>query len=296
MATDNSGTQVYANVQVIVNPVPPNQPPTVSAGTNTSIQLPVSDVTLTGTATDSDGTIASVAWMQVTGPSTATLQNSTTLILTASSLIAGTYSFKLTATDNLGAIGSSSVQVSVSQAPPASGPLVDAGRDTTLTFPNNTVSITPKTSDATGIITDYTWEQTSGASANFTITGGSTLNLSELQLGSYGFKITVTDDNAQTAEDDILVSVVEKNQEIPVFFSPNNDGIGEYWVFRNIDSYKQCKLSVFTRTGQIVYEATPYVNTWDGTYNGKPLSDGDYYYNLKCDNGKLISGAVRIIR
>ncbi len=295
-ATDNSGSTASDNVQVIVNPVPLNQAPIVSAGTNTSIQLPTNSTPLTGTATDSDGTVASVAWTQVSGPNTATLQTPATLTAAASNLIAGTYTFKLSATDNQGAVGSSTVLILVSDVAPLPGPTVDAGQDTTLTLPDNSVSIVGIAMDPSGTIQTYEWEQVSGDQADFTVTNGNILNLTDLKLGAYTFKLTVTDDSQLSASDEVVVTVIEKSQEIPKFFSPNNDGVGEFWVFRNVESYKTCKLAVFSRSGQVVFEASPYTNSWDGTYNGKPLSDGDYYYNLKCDDGKVINGAVRIIR
>ncbi len=55
-ATDSNVKEVSDNVQVQVLPVPPNQPPFVSAGINTTIKLPTNGITLTGSATDADGT------------------------------------------------------------------------------------------------------------------------------------------------------------------------------------------------------------------------------------------------
>src|SRR6476661_8891420 len=52
-----------------------NQAPTVNAGADQTITLPTNSVTVTGTATDADGSIASYQWSQVSGPSTATIAN-----------------------------------------------------------------------------------------------------------------------------------------------------------------------------------------------------------------------------
>ena len=122
------------------------------------------------------------------------------------------------------------------------------------------------------------------------------MEVTDLTAGQYAFKLTVTDNEILSASDEMQISVIEKTDEIPKFFSPNNDGTGDFWVFRNIANYQQCKLSVFSRSGQIVYEAKPYQNDWNGTFNGKSLSDGDFYYSLKCDDGRALTGAIRILK
>ena len=89
-----------------------NQPPTCSAGSNQTVE-PWSTVTLTGTAADSDGTIASSGWSQVSGtPVTYTVVNSNTVTFTAPVTIQGeTASHKFTVTDNLGATANATTQV-----------------------------------------------------------------------------------------------------------------------------------------------------------------------------------------
>lgn len=297
--TDNLGKQASAQVQVIVNPVPPNQPPIVSAGPNQSITLPVSQVNLNGAASDPDGNVVSVLWSQTQGPNNATLSNQSALSATVSNLVAGSYIFKLTATDNNNAAASNTTFVSVSNDPATTQkvpPSVYAGGVITLVLPRNDTTVVGVASTQNGFIQQYTWEQESGSPAAYKANHDS-LYLINLADGKYTFRLTVTEsEDTLSASDVLTVLVIENTQGIPKFFSPNNDGIGDLWVFRNIQEYKDCSLVVFSRSGQIVYEANPYQNTWDGTYNGKPLGDGDYYYTIKCKNGKTLTGAVRIIR
>jgi gliding motility-associated-like protein len=134
-----------------------------------------------------------------------------------------------------------------------------------------------------------------GTPATFTTIGEQFLEVTDLVEGEYLFRLTVTD-TALSAFDEVKISVLEKASEVPNFFSPNGDGYGETWVIRNIDSYQACNLVVFSRSGQNVLQTRGYQNNWDGTFNGKPLSDGDYYYTFNCDDGRKIKGAVRIIR
>ncbi|MBN2485485.1 MAG: discoidin domain-containing protein [Bacteroidales bacterium] len=95
-----------------------NIPPVANAGADKSIILPLNSVTIAGSGTDSDGTIASYLWVQVSGPNTANLSEQATPTLIASNLVQGTYQFRLTVTDNQGATASDEVNVTVN--PPIS--------------------------------------------------------------------------------------------------------------------------------------------------------------------------------
>ena len=80
----------------------PNQAPVATAGSNQTLTLPTSSTRLSGAGTDADGTIASYAWSQLSGPAPATFSSSTDPAPTLSGLVAGTYVFSLVVTDNEG--------------------------------------------------------------------------------------------------------------------------------------------------------------------------------------------------
>jgi gliding motility-associated-like protein len=82
-------------------------------------------------------------------------------------------------------------------------------------------------------------------------------------------------------------------------FSPNNDGIDDIWEVNNIENYPDCKISVFNLQGRNVYEASPYLNNWDGNdTQGKPLLEGVYYYTIRCNGNKKneTTGSITLIR
>jgi hypothetical protein len=100
--------------QWIQNGAPQFAAPGVSAGANQSVTLPQSGpLVLTGSVTPSDSTvtISSYNWTQVSGPNTATLANATTVSVSITGLVAGTYVFQLAATDSNGQTGSAQVTV-----------------------------------------------------------------------------------------------------------------------------------------------------------------------------------------
>ncbi len=72
---------------------------------------------------------------------------------------------------------------------------------------------------------------------------------------------------------------------IPNAFSPNNDGVNDYFtIFGESPNVQQINnFSVYTRWGELVYQATNFQvndisNSWDGIFRGKFLPDGVYVY------------------
>lgn len=86
--------------------------PVVNAGPDREITLPISDVSLYGSAAD-NGSITAYSWSLVSGPSAALTTGSDSPNLTASLLITGSYLFRLTVTDNEGYTSSDDVTVNV---------------------------------------------------------------------------------------------------------------------------------------------------------------------------------------
>jgi gliding motility-associated-like protein len=75
--------------------------------------------------------------------------------------------------------------------------------------------------------------------------------------------------------------------EVPNIFTPNGDGINDLFIVKNIETYANNSVTVFTRWGQKVYESTDYDNNmpWDGTdMQGNQLADGVYFYVITLDN------------
>ena len=201
---DNSGNTDSDYVKLIVTES--NATPTVSAGADKSITLPTNAVSITGTATDPDGTIAAYAWSKVSG-ATATLSGTSTANLNASNLVEGSYVFRFTATDNKGAKKSDDVAVTVKSTTVNIAPVANAGVNMILYYPSSSVTITGTGTDADGTISAYKWTKVKGGSA--TLSGVTTpiLSVSGMVVGSYYFRLTVTDDKGATHYDDMLVTV-----------------------------------------------------------------------------------------
>lgn len=83
-------------------------------------------------------------------------------------------------------------------------------------------------------------------------------------------------------------------------FTPNKDGFYDTWFITNGNCLKKATVQVYNRYGGKVFESQDYKNDWDGTYKGKPLPDGTYYYviNYELLNGDQVmkKGDVTILR
>jgi gliding motility-associated-like protein len=90
---------------------------------------------------------------------------------------------------------------------------------------------------------------------------------------------------------------VYKKIVIPNAFTPNNDGINDYWDIGVLAAFPNCLVSVYTRYGQKVYQSIGYPKPWDGKYNGATLQTGTYYYVIDLKNNMpLISGSLLIVK
>ena len=87
------------------------------------------------------------------------------------------------------------------------------------------------------------------------------------------------------------------NLIVPNMFSPNGDGQNDRWEVGGIESLPDCTMKVFDDRGTMLLEKEGYdVLGWDGTYNGKVLQDGVYFYVLSCPNKKPLTGSVLIVK
>ncbi|MBL6448895.1 tandem-95 repeat protein [Fulvivirga sp. 29W222] len=206
--TDDDGATHFDEATVSVAPETVNQSPVADAGTNISITLPTNSVVINGSGTDADGTIASYGWTQVSGPSTATLSGETTADLSANNLIEGVYTFQLTVTDDQGASGSDNVNVTITAL--NTPPVVNTGADVNLVLPTDNVDITGTATDNDGTIASTQWTQISGPAASFTVSGN-IISITGLTAGTYIFRFSATDNDGDSAQDDVEIVVTASN-------------------------------------------------------------------------------------
>jgi gliding motility-associated-like protein len=71
---------------------------------------------------------------------------------------------------------------------------------------------------------------------------------------------------------------------IPNGFSPNGDGVNDFFVIDGLIAYPDHELYIINRWGDVIYKSKPYHNDWDGSSNtgltiaGNHVTDGTYFY------------------
>ena len=119
--------------------------------------------------------------------------------------------------------------------------------------------------------------------------------------GNDEFVYQICDTNGDCAE--AIVSIkVNAVIFVPDGFSPNADGINDYFEIPELKSYTNVNIQIFNRWGSVVYENNNYKNNWDGKANKASLANnvlpaGTYFYIIKLSNpDRQLNGYVYINR
>ena len=101
----------------------------------------------------------------------------------------------------------------------------------------------------------------------------------------------------------IQIVVPEGEIKVPNGITPNGDGTNDELIFdilNNPDAdYPDNEIIIFNRWGDIVYEAKPYNNDWNGVnMTGQELPHATYYYILRLNisEGVILRGDVTIMK
>jgi RHS repeat-associated protein len=210
LMADDGEYDAADDVTITVNPEPVNQAPTVNAGANQSIELPLDTATLSGTATDDNlprGGALTIAWSVVGGaPGAVTFANAQQATTTATFASAGTYVLRLTASDSQ---LTASADVTINVRPANAAPSVNAGADQTT--PLNIAA------QLAGTVTDdglpvggqltVTWSRVSGAGeVSFADAHAPVTPATFAEAGTYVLRLTATD-GVLTASDEVTITV-----------------------------------------------------------------------------------------
>ena len=168
---------------------------------------------------------------------------------------------------------------------------------TGLTYDSDSTTVYQGTPITLGVETDppatiYAWST------------GSTTDTTQVQpltLPSVTYSVTVTDDLGCSDSESVTFEVLESKFGIPNVFTPNNDGINDFFlVIITGENIEVLSTEVWNRWGQRVYEEKNGNAGWDGTQNGKPALSDVYVYRivLRLPSGRevKISGDVTLLR
>ena len=269
LTADDGEKTAFSEVTITVNTGGTNAAPSVSAGTDASITLPTSQVSLDGTVTD-DGlpnppAAVTTTWSKTSGSGTVTFGSSSAVDTTATFSADGVYVLRLTADDSV-LSAYDEVTITVNPSATNTAPTVFAGNDTSVVQPN-AVTLDGTVSDdglpaSPGSVTT-TWSKTSGPG---TVTFGSTSAVDTTAtfsaVGSYVLRLTAYDGDLTTI-DELTVTV---------------SAAGTYYVSPSGSSAnpgtQQSPWSLSHANSQLIAGDT--VILLDGTYTGTidPINSG----------------------
>jgi gliding motility-associated-like protein len=126
--------------------------------------------------------------------------------------------------------------------------------------------------------------------------GATSESLENLPADNY--TVIVTDANGCQKEK--TTALKNKNAlciNVPSAFSPNGDTMNDTWILAQSQTYPNIKVKVFNRWGKVLFSSTGYGTPWDGSYNGKIVPAGTYYYTIDLGTaGQAEAGSVTIIK
>lgn len=128
-----------------------------------------------------------------------------------------------------------------------------------------------------------------------TLVGATTFKPLAKPTATTTYTLSVTAANGCTSTDNALVTVLPYCIKPLDAFTPNKDGTNDLWQVTAFGGtcLARVYVNVFNRYGNLVYKNDNYQNNWDGTYNGKPVPDGTYYYVI---DYRLINGESIVMR
>ncbi|WP_324028005.1 T9SS type B sorting domain-containing protein [Maribacter sp. BPC-D8] len=74
--------------------------------------------------------------------------------------------------------------------------------------------------------------------------------------------------------------------EFPNFFTPDGDNLNDIWSPKNRDLFDGVEVRIYDRYGRVV-AVLDEVSGWDGTYEGKEVPTGDYWYVVNANSDSL---------
>jgi gliding motility-associated-like protein len=108
---------------------------------------------------------------------------------------------------------------------------------------------------------------------------------------------SISDEGCESDEASISLNILKREVKVPTGFSPDNDGINDFFEIPGIAKYPDCSVIIYNRSGEVVFESKGYNTPWDGTFNGQALPIASYYYFIDFGDGSDVqTGIISIIR
>ncbi len=138
---------------------------------------------------------------------------------------------------------------------------------------------------------------------NIPISGDKVLIVQDQDVSENDYLLTVTDECGRSESKEFTIRV--DHCQVPNVFTPNDDGLNDYFYFKSKDVEVNIRVRIMDRWGNLVYKNENYENCNLGgidCWNGKDyISDenceeGVYFYVIEYNDGRLLKGTFHLMR
>ncbi|XP_021367738.1 dyslexia-associated protein KIAA0319-like protein isoform X2 [Mizuhopecten yessoensis] len=278
-----------------------NQPPVaIIKPANQAIKVPNLAI-LDGSVSTDDDKIVLYHWEELSGPIQDQQFTDNTAILKLKKLAPGSYQFKLSVTDSDGAKNSTIANVTVIKEEDYP-PRANAGSDTIIRLPQNTVKLCGNMSTDDKGIVSYEWIKSADDKLTADMSGvrSTCLTLSNLQEGDYAFTLKVTDTAQQTSSAEVHVFVKAEVNKPPVAVTGFRKTVNLPLEYIVLDGSKSSDDKAITNYQWMMINGPPDVTLEDSTkaiakVTGN-IATGQYHFTLTvADKEELHSTAQLFI-
>ena len=170
-------------------------------------------------------------------------------------------------------------------------PIVDAGEDE-IALNGSVITLGGEPTSATAV--SFEWTPLTNL-----FTGEEQSPNPQIELNDeLDYIVTVVDTNGCVNSDTVHVKPLP-NIFFPNGFTPNGDGVNDYWQIDLIQEFPQAVVEVYNRWGEMLFRSVGYNEPWNGLYKGKRLPVGTYYYVIELNDPNFpdaYTGPVTIMR
>jgi len=120
--------------------------------------------------------------------------------------------------------------------------------------------------------------------------------------GTHLITLTVDDGNGCSLQDSETIEIIPREvcddnlfPFLPNAFSPNGDGVNEFFSPVSFTSFDEIIMTIYNRFGQVIYEG----KVWNGYSRNGMSPQGVYCYTLSCKSGNISrqkTGLVSLVR
>lgn len=139
------------------------------------------------------------------------------------------------------------------------------------------------------------------------------INVSVVATGTGPFEYSIDGENYQLSNEfivfpgaytvyvrDVLECRILSEEIIAIgyqrFFTPNGDSVNEFWNIIGTELYPDAELYIYDRYGKLITQIGANLQGWDGTMNGAPLPESDYWFQYSYGANQLLTGHFSLKR